>query len=156
MSRPVEVRAERHSFFADLPQIVQTKNLKAARVGEDGSIPRHEPMQAAHLSNGLDSGAQVKMIGIGKQNPDAKFFQHILRDTLDRSQRSDRHEHRGVDFSMRSYKFAGAGGAAGGFNLELKRHCGGFYKELQRSDGKDTTMPTSAIVSNLCNLTSNF
>jgi hypothetical protein len=109
MRRSIEVRAKRDAFFADLAQIVQAENLEAARIGEDGSIPRHEAVQPAHLANRLDSGTQIKMIGIAEQNLDAKLFQHILRNALDRTERSHRHEYGRLDFSVRSDEFAQRG-----------------------------------------------
>jgi hypothetical protein len=57
------------------------------------------------------------MVGIGKQNLDPEFFERILRDALDRSQGSDRHEHRRFDLSVRSDELADAGRPAGGFNF---------------------------------------
>ncbi len=120
------MRAEGYAFFADLAQIVETENLEAAGVGENGSIPRHEAVQAAHLANGFDSGTQIKMVGIAKQNLDAEFLQDILRNAFDRTKRSYGHEDWRFDFSVGHDEFARTGGVAGGFNLKLDRHCGEF------------------------------
>ena len=57
------------------------------------------------------------MVCIREQNLDAKFFEHILRNTLNRTKRPHRHEHRCLNFSMRSDELASTGRAAGGFNL---------------------------------------
>ena len=126
------MRAERHTFFADLAKIRQAENLKPAGVGEDGSDPRHESMQPAHLPDGFDSRPQIKMIGIAEQNLDAQFFQHILRNALHRSQRSNRHENRRFNLSVRRDQFAGAGRAASGFNLQLESHRG-IVTELEKN-----------------------
>src|SRR5450755_814932 len=119
VGRSIEVRPEGDAFFANFAKIVEAENLEAAGVGEDGAIPRHEAMQTAHLANGLDSGTQIKMVGIGQENLDAEFFQYILRNTFDGCQRSNRHEDRRFDLSVRSDEFASAGRAAGGFNLKV-------------------------------------
>jgi len=90
-------------------------------------------LQPAHFSDRFDTGPQIKMIGISEQDLDAQLFQQILRNALDRAERSHRHEDRRFDLSMRSDEFASAGGAAGGFNLELDRHSEDS-KGLQRSE----------------------
>src|ERR1700688_74574 len=113
MRRPIQVRSKCHPFFRDLAQFSEAENLKSARVRKNGAIPCHEPMQSAHLANRLHSRPQIKMIGIAQQDLDAKVFQHILRYALDRTQSPHRHKYRGLDFSMRSYKPAGSGSAAG-------------------------------------------
>src|SRR5208282_1171337 len=118
----VQVRAERHPLFADFPEIVQAENLEAARVRENSSIPRHEPVQPAHPANRFNTRTQIKMIGIAEQNLDVKFFEHILRDALDRSQGSDRHEHRRLYLSVRSDQLAGAGGPSASINLQANSH----------------------------------
>ena len=66
------------------------------------------------------------MVGVAEQNLDAKLFQHILRDALDRGQGSDRHEHRRLNVSMRSDEPAGTSQAAGSVNFKFDEHCGGF------------------------------
>src|SRR5215470_12810933 len=40
--RAVEMRAEGHSFFTELPQLAEAEDLKSARIGENRAIPRHE------------------------------------------------------------------------------------------------------------------
>ena len=86
-------------------------------------------MQPAHPANSFNSRPQKQMVGVRQQNLDPEFFQHILRDALDRSQRPDRHEHRRLHFSMGSDELAGARGAAGRFNLQPNGH-GGILTEV--------------------------
>ena len=116
------MRSERHAFFANLAQISETENLKAARIGKEGAIPRHEPMQPAHPANRLNARPQKEVVGIAEQNLDAQIFEHILRDPLHRCQRPNRHKHGSLNFTMRSDELASAGGAAGSFNLQMDRH----------------------------------
>jgi hypothetical protein len=59
-------------------------------------------MQAAQLSNRFNPRPQIKMVGIAQQNLDPKLLQHILRNPLNGAERSDRHEHRRLDLSVRS------------------------------------------------------
>src|SRR5664279_2608527 len=64
MRRAVEMRAEGHAIFRDLAQIAKAENLKAAGVGEDGMVPGHELLHPTKLANCLDTGPQIKMVGI--------------------------------------------------------------------------------------------
>lgn len=120
MCRSIQVRAKRHALVGDLAQIVEAENLKAARVGEYRPIPRHEPVQSAHLPNRLDPRPQIKMVSIGQKNLHTQLFQYILRNALDRAERSDRHKHRRLNLSMRSDELARAGRAASCFNLQAE------------------------------------
>ena len=115
--------AECHAFFADFAEIVQTKNLEAAGIGENGSIPRHKPVQSAHLPNCVDSWTQIEMVGIGEQNLDAEFLYTSCETPLT-SKRSNWHENGRLDFSMGSDELARAGRAASRFNLQVERQEG--------------------------------
>ena len=95
------MRAKYHSFLADLPQFIETKDLKAARIGQDGPRPRHETVQPAQLSYLLNSRSKIQVISVTEQDFDAELFQNVLRDPLDRGQGPDRHENRGVHFTVR-------------------------------------------------------
>ena len=119
----VEVRAKGYAVLGDFAQIAEAENLEAAGVGEDRAIPRHEILHAAKPADGLDSGPEIKMIGVVKKNLDAEFFERILRNTLDRADCADGHEDRRLDFAVRRGESTGAGAAIAGFNLEAKRHC---------------------------------
>lgn len=114
--------AERDSVFADFAQVVQAEHLKAAGVGEDGSRPRHEAVQAAQAPDSFDAGAQVKVIRVAQKNLNAEFFEKMLRHALDRSQRPDGHKHGSLDFAMRRKQASGAGATASGLDVELKGH----------------------------------
>src|SRR6201986_1544588 len=63
----IEVRAEGHPLFADLAQIAQAEDLKAARVGEDRAIPGHELLHAAELADHVNAWAKIEMIGVVEQ-----------------------------------------------------------------------------------------
>ena len=63
---PVQMGGEGHALLLDFPQTGQREDLKAAGIGQDGSVPRHELVQAAHVAHHLVAGTQVQMIGVGK------------------------------------------------------------------------------------------
>ena len=54
------------ALLGDLPQAGQGENLEAAGVREDGTVPVHEPVQAAHLPHHVVAGAQMQVIGVGQ------------------------------------------------------------------------------------------
>lgn len=116
------MRSKRHALFADFAQLVQTENLKTAGIRKDRPIPRHEFVQAAHRSNGLDAGSQIEVIGIGEQYLYAEFFEDVLRDALDGGERANRHEHGSFDFAVRGREFACASRASGHLNLQADSH----------------------------------
>ena len=98
----VQVGIEHHAVFVDLAQSAQAEHLKAARIGEDRIGPGHELVQSAHLPDGLVSGTQVKMIGIGEQDRHAEIFGQVaLRESLDRGLRAHGHEYGRFDGPVR-------------------------------------------------------
>lgn len=58
MSIAVQVRTEQHALIAHLAQAVQAEHLKAARVGQNGPVPGHEAVQAAHSPDQLVPGTE--------------------------------------------------------------------------------------------------
>lgn len=94
------MRTEGHTFFGDFAQFVQTENLESAGIGQNGSRPRHEPMQTAQLADLLDPRPKVEVIGVPEKDLDAEFFENVLRNALDRSQSAHRHKDRGFDLAM--------------------------------------------------------
>ena len=64
----IQMRTEQHAFFGDLAQAVQTENLEAAGIGENGPRPVHELVQSAEFADGFVARAQEQMIGIGEND----------------------------------------------------------------------------------------
>src|SRR5688500_2282737 len=62
----VEVRTKFASVLSQLSHIGKRETLKAARIGEDRTIPRCNPMQPAKLTNDINSGPQEKMIRVAE------------------------------------------------------------------------------------------
>src|SRR6266540_3798609 len=73
--RAVEVRAELHALFPDLPQLAQV---------EDGFV----------------AGPEKKMIGVSENDSRVETFEHLLRDGLDRARSPDRHEDGRLDLAV--------------------------------------------------------
>src|SRR6185437_6310972 len=87
------------SLFSNFAQLVEAENLEPAGVGKNAALPRHKPVQPAHLAEGFMSGSQIEVIRIAEKNLDAKLFQNVLRHAFDGTQRSDGHEHWSLDFA---------------------------------------------------------
>jgi hypothetical protein len=83
-------------------------------------------MHPAHPPDGLDAGAEVKMIGIAEQNLDAEVFEYVLGHTFHGRESSDWHEHRGLNLAVRGGQAPRAGWTLDRFNLKLDRHWKGF------------------------------
>ena len=69
------MRAEGDAVFTDLAQLAQAEDLKSTRIGEDGPRPGHETVQTAELADLINSGTQVEVVGIAKQNLNSQLFE---------------------------------------------------------------------------------
>src|SRR4051794_19622837 len=114
---------EGDAIFGDFAEFAETEDLEPTGVGEDGAVPRHELVDATEFADLLDTWAQIEMVGVVEQNLYAEFFEHVLGNAFDSSERSDGHEHRGLDRAMGRNKASGSRGTGGGFQLEGKGHC---------------------------------
>ncbi len=63
--RAVDVRAEFHTLLAEPAELREAEDLEAPGVRQDGSVPGHEAMQPAHLSDHLVAGTEEEMVGVG-------------------------------------------------------------------------------------------
>ena len=64
MERAIQMRAKRHATLRYGAKLAKGHDLVATRVGEDWSIPPHEPMQAAKLRDPFCTRPQHQVIGI--------------------------------------------------------------------------------------------
>src|SRR5205823_7575392 len=101
MTGTIQMRAKLHAALRDLAQLIQTKNLKSARVSKNTALPRHETMKSAHVADRLMTGPQIKVVGVAKKNLNAKLFQNVLRNALHRAKRAHRHEDGSFDLTVR-------------------------------------------------------
>ena len=75
----IQMRAEEDAFFGDFAQGLETEDLEAAGIGEDGSRPGHELVQAAQLADELVAGTQKQMIGVGENDFGVEVVDQIAR-----------------------------------------------------------------------------
>src|SRR5205809_3843955 len=67
-SRPIDMRAESSATFIECHAVGQTKDLKAAAVGQDRSVPTHERMKSAQRCNRLLTRPERQMIRVGQNH----------------------------------------------------------------------------------------
>jgi len=60
----VQMGAKAHALVADLAQLAQAEDLKAAGIGEHGARPADELVQPAHAADRLVARTQVEVIGV--------------------------------------------------------------------------------------------
>ncbi len=85
-------------------------------------VPRHELLHSAELADHFNTRTQIKMVGVVQQDLHAELFQRVLGHALHRRNRSYRHKHGGLDFTVRREEAPGAGRAIACFNLKAERH----------------------------------
>jgi hypothetical protein len=97
----VHVRAESDTLGGDLPEGGQRKELIASGVGQDVALPAGKRVEPACGADDVDARSEVEVIGVAEYEVDAHLLQPLMRDGLDGSIGSDRHEERGFDRSVR-------------------------------------------------------
>ena len=98
--RAVEVRAEFHALFPDLPQFAEAEDLEPAAVGQNRAIPRDEFAQPAQIEDGFVSGPEKKMVSVSENDSRVEAFEHLLGDGLDCAGGPDRHEDGRLDLAV--------------------------------------------------------
>ena len=116
----VEVATERSALLVDLPVLGERVDLEAAGVGEEASVPRHEPVQAAHFMDQLGTGAQEQVVGVPEDDLGTDGGEIIGRDGLHRAGRADRHELRRVDGAVGKHELSAPRPAIAMGNRELQ------------------------------------
>ena len=104
------MRLEVDTFLLNLAQRGQGEYLESAAVGEDGTVPAHELVQAAQIPDHIIAGTQMQMIGVAEFHLTFEVFEVIGRDTaLDGCRCADIHKGRGLDGAVNRLEFAAPG-----------------------------------------------
>ena len=123
MLRAVEMGTKAHAVVGYFAQIGEAEDLVATGIGEDGTGPRHERMQAAEFADQSVTGTQIKMIGVGENNFGAEGFEGFLGESLNGRGGANGHEGRRFDDAMRrGEKAAPRASGIGVLNFEGKTH----------------------------------
>ena len=70
----VDMATELASLLAQLADACQGENLETARVGQDGTVPCVELMQATSLTQGIKTRTQVQVVGVAQDNLSLHLF----------------------------------------------------------------------------------
>ena len=101
MAAAVDVALEGASFRGELTYGAEAEDLEAAAIGENGTVPALKAVQAACLTQYVQTGAKVEMIGIAEDNLGMHVILEVLViDALHRADGSDRHEDRSADIAV--------------------------------------------------------
>src|SRR5882724_8985288 len=119
----VEVGTEAHAVIRDFAQFGKTKDLVAARIGKDRSVPGHEFVQPTEIANQFMAGPKIKMIRIAQNDLRAEFFERFVTQTLHCPLRTHRHEEGCIDCTVWSVQAAAPCSSRIGFrNFEREIH----------------------------------
>lgn len=116
------MRAEGDPFFGDLAHLTEAEYLEAAAVGKDGLLPVHELVKASGFLDQIVAGTEEQVIGIAENDLRAHIVELFRRQRLDGRLRTDRHEHRCLERTVRSTQDSGTGAVAFGLLFVGNNH----------------------------------
>src|ERR1043166_2308453 len=90
-----------YALFRNLARLRQREDLVTTAIGQNRSVPIHEPMQSAEMFDHVEPWPNKQVVGVSKNDLRIQFAQLAPADCFDRALRADRHERRGVDHAMR-------------------------------------------------------
>src|SRR5579884_865577 len=120
--RTIDVRTKHGGMIVDLARRRQAVDLKTAAVGENGTVPAHEVMQAAQFSNHIVAGPQREVIGVAQNYLGSGVSNLIRCQSLDRGLRADRHKDRRLDNAMRRLQPSATCQTTDSQNLKTNAH----------------------------------
>jgi len=78
-------------------------------------------VESAQLADGFVAGAEEKMVGVGKNDFSVQVVEELRgEDAFDGRLSADRHEHGGLDGSVRGVEDAGSGAGSRADGLEVE------------------------------------
>src|SRR5690349_360035 len=95
------MRFERNTFIGQLTKIGHRKDLVAAGIGKDTSLPVRETMNATCIANDRSAGPKIEMVCISKMHASAGLPQFAGCKTFYIAKRTYRHEARRFDLAVR-------------------------------------------------------
>ncbi len=113
MGGAVDVGLELRAVFGDPPPFGEAEHLIAAAVGQDGTVPPDESMEASEPSYELVAGAQVEVVGVAEDDLGARFLDVLEERSLHRALRPHRHERGRMDDTVRRLELAEPGTSVG-------------------------------------------
>jgi len=90
-----------HAGFGDLSQFSKRENLIAAAVSQDRPVPIHEFVQTSEVFNHFNPWPDEQVIRIAKNDRHIQLVQFVRTDGFHAPLRSNRHERRRFNGSVR-------------------------------------------------------
>ncbi len=107
---PVYMTGKFDAVIADTVQCTERKYLIAAAVGQNRTVPPHQPVQVAQRFDRLDARTHQQVIRVGQNNLRAGIVNLLRRQSLNRAARPDRHKRRRLHRAMRGGQASATGG----------------------------------------------
>jgi hypothetical protein len=120
MRRAVDVTPEGHTLIVYLAGLCQRENLKAARIGQHGTGPAHEPVQATQAGHHIVTGTQIEVVCIREHECSAQFFDLCGRERFDRRLRANRGKDGSEQVAVRRGEDSRAGAIVFSCDAELE------------------------------------
>ncbi len=105
----VEVALELHAFFGDLANFGKGPDLEAAGIGEHGTVPGGEGVEAAELFDDFSAGAEPEVVGVSEDDLSIHHDEVIGMEGFDGTLSADGHKDWGFDHSVWSGEATAAG-----------------------------------------------
>ena len=106
----VEVGTEMDALVGDGAELREREDLEASAVGQNRLIPVHELVETAGGPDDLATRAEVKVVGVTKEDLGARLGDLLGREAFHRGLGTDRHEDRRADLPMGGLQDAEARG----------------------------------------------
>ena len=101
-----------HTLFRHPAQIAEAEDLKTAAVRENRAVPVHEAVQAPEPADDVLARTEMKVIGVGQDDPRPGFPHFLGRERLYRPAGPYRHENRSRDGAPCRVQLTGTGSMA--------------------------------------------
>ena len=113
MLAAVNMRPERDAFLRNFAETGETENLETAAIGQNGAVPIHKLMQAAHFPDNIYSRPEVEVVVIGQDHTDIDLFKLAGSNGFNGGLAADRHKDGGFHRAVGSDQPTQTGAAVG-------------------------------------------
>src|SRR5262245_23090615 len=84
MDRPIKMTVEGHSLVIVAAKFAEAEDLETTGISQHGTVPGHEPVQAAHVVDKPVTGPHVEMVSVGEDERCTQFSEFAWLHRFDR------------------------------------------------------------------------